>query len=141
MGELRKIIEEKSKLEAENSNMRKELGRWTEKMKAVEMRQQYNDKLRRNWQAQLQQMEQALLLSNQINNQTRTKFNETIRQKDVEIAKLQSYVTTILQRQRTAKKARRVEKPVPRRPATSEKAVPRQRSRGKNSDPNHQPIE
>merc|ERR1711879_906 len=139
MGELRKIIEEKSKLEAENSNMRKELGRWTEKMKAVEMRQQYNDKLRRNWQAQLQQMEQALLLSNQINNQTRTKFNETIRQKDVEIAKLQSYVTTILQRQRTARKGRRVAKPVSRKAGA---AVPRQRSnRSRTSDGPDQPVE
>ena len=44
-----------------------------EKLETLKKREGFNDKLRRNWQQQIRQMEQALVLSNQINTQNRNK--------------------------------------------------------------------
>merc|ERR1712045_320996 len=89
--------------------------KYSQQMKAFAQREQYNDKLRRNWQTQLRQMEQALLLSNQINNQNRAKYQQTITEKDSEIAKLRAYVTHQLHRQRTMRRGTRIAKPISRR--------------------------
>jgi len=116
-----------SRLLAENHEMRRQSNeiqamneKYSQQMKAFAQREQYNDKLRRNWQTQLRQMEQALLLSNQINNQNRAKYQQTITEKDSEIAKLRAYVTHQLHRQRTMRRGNRLAKPITRKGNQSE---------------------
>merc|ERR1719216_33548 len=107
-----KLLTEKQDLRRKNSELQQTSEKMQQQMKAFAQREQYNDKLRRNWQTQLRQMEQALLLSNQINNQNRAKYQQTITEKDSEIAKLRAYVTHQLHRQRTMRRGTRIAKPI-----------------------------
>merc|ERR1712083_78511 len=107
-----KLLTEKQELRRKNTELSSQNEKYSQQMKAFAQREQYNDKLRRNWQTQLRQMEQALLLSNQINNQNRAKYQQTITEKDSEIAKLRAYVTHQLHRQRTMRRGTRIAKPI-----------------------------
>jgi len=109
-----KLVKEREELRQKQTEMTQQNEKYVVQMKAFAQREQYNDKLRRNWQTQLRQMEQALLLSNQINNQNRAKYQQTITEKDSEIAKLRAYVTHHLQRQRTMRRGTRIAKPINR---------------------------
>ena len=64
-----KIIEETLKLRA--------------KVKAYKTRDEVNKQLRENWNKQLNQMEQAVLLANEIYNRERTRHEAEIAEKDV----------------------------------------------------------
>jgi len=107
-----KLLTEKQEMRRQVSDLHESNQKYAQQMKAFTQREQYNDKLRRNWQTQLRQMEQALLLSNQINNQNRAKYQQTITEKDSEIAKLRAYVTHQLHRQRTMRRGNRIAKPI-----------------------------
>merc|ERR1712146_76409 len=107
-----KLLTEKQEIRRKYTEMQAQNEKYAQQMKAFAQREQYNDKLRRNWQTQLRQMEQALLLSNQINNQNRAKYQQTITEKDNEIAKLRAYVTHQLHRQRTMRRGTRIAKPI-----------------------------
>jgi len=107
-----KLLTEKQEIRRKYTEMQAQNEKYAQQMKAFAQREQYNDKLRRNWQTQLRQMEQALLLSNQINNQNRAKYQQTITEKDTEIAKLRAYVTHQLHRQRTMRRGTRIAKPI-----------------------------
>jgi len=112
--QLHKLITENQAIRREMNELRVSNEKYSHNMKAYAQREQYNDKLRRNWQTQLRQMEQALLLSNQINNQNRAKYQQTITEKDTEIAKLRAYVTHQLHRQRTMRRGVKIAKPIGR---------------------------
>jgi len=114
---LSKLLAENHELRRGKDDMNSLNEKYSQQMKAFAQREQYNDKLRRNWQTQLRQMEQALLLSNQINNQNRAKYQQTITEKDSEIAKLRAYVTHQLHRQRTMRRGNRLAKPITRKGA------------------------
>jgi len=107
-----KLLTEKQEMRRQVNDLQESNQKYAQQMKAFTQREQYNDKLRRNWQTQLRQMEQALLLSNQINNQNRAKYQQTITEKDSEIAKLRAYVTHQLHRQRTMRRGNRIAKPI-----------------------------
>jgi len=107
-----KLLTEKQEIRRKYTEMQAQNEKYAQQMKAFVQREAYNDKLRRNWQTQLRQMEQALLLSNQINNQNRAKYQQTITEKDTEIAKLRAYVTHQLHRQRTMRRGTRIAKPI-----------------------------
>jgi len=107
-----KLLTEKQDMRRQVTDLQESNQKYGQQMKAFTQREQYNDKLRRNWQTQLRQMEQALLLSNQINNQNRSKYQQTITEKDSEIAKLRAYVTHQLHRQRTMRRGTRIAKPI-----------------------------
>merc|ERR1719384_1244075 len=107
-----KLLTEKQEMRRQVTDLQSQNEKYAQQMKAFAQREQYNDKLRRNWQTQLRQMEQALLLSNQINNQNRAKYQQTITEKDSEIAKLRAYVTHQLHRQRTMRRGTRIAKPI-----------------------------
>merc|ERR1719203_271127 len=109
-----KLLTEKQEMRRQVSDLQEANEKYSQQMKAFAQREQYNDKLRRNWQTQLRQMEQALLLSNQINNQNRAKYQQTITEKDTEIAKLRAYVTHQLHRQRTMRRGVKIAKPIGR---------------------------
>eukprot|EP00494_Astrolonche_serrata_P028627 UN28894 len=109
---MHKLLTEKQNLTRELSEIKNKNEKYQHSMKAFAQRESYNDKLRRNWQTQLRQMEQALLLSNQINNQNRAKYQTTITEKDSEIAKLRAYVTHQLHRQRNMRRGTRIARPV-----------------------------
>merc|ERR1719383_258347 len=110
--QVHRLITEKQEMRREMSKLKASNEKFGQQMKAFTQRELYNDKLRRNWQTQLRQMEQALLLSNQINNQNRAKYQQTITEKDSEIAKLRAYVTHQLHRQRTMRRGNRIAKPI-----------------------------
>lgn len=107
-----KLLTEKQEMRRKVTELQGQNEKYGQQMRAFTQREQYNDKLRRNWQTQLRQMEQALLLSNQINNQNRAKYQQTITEKDSEIAKLRAYVTHQLHRQRTMRRGTRIAKPI-----------------------------
>jgi len=107
-----KLLTEKQEMRRQVTDLQEANQKYASQMKAFTQREQYNDKLRRNWQTQLRQMEQALLLSNQINNQNRAKYQQTITEKDSEITKLRAYVTHQLHRQRTMRRGTRIAKPI-----------------------------
>merc|ERR1719384_513645 len=107
-----KLLTEKQEMRRQVTDLMESNQKYAQQMKAFTQREQYNDKLRRNWQTQLRQIEQALLLSNQINNQNRAKYQQTITEKDSEIAKLRAYVTHQLHRQRTMRRGTRIAKPI-----------------------------
>merc|ERR1719384_3096544 len=88
-----KLLTKKQEMRRQVTDLQDSNQKYAQQMKAFTQHEQYNDKLRRNWQTQLRQMEQALLLSNQINNQNRAKYQQTITEKDSEIAKYQQTIT------------------------------------------------
>lgn len=118
-----KLLTEKQEMRRQCTDLVESNQKYAQQMKAFTQREQYNDKLRRNWQTQLRQMEQALLLSNQINNQNRAKYQQTITEKDSEIAKLRAYVTHQLHRQRTMRRGTRIAKPIAAGGAKVRKAI------------------
>merc|ERR1711881_71277 len=58
----------------------------------LQQRDKFNQDLRNNWQSQLKQMEQAVLLCSQIHGRDRKKFAAELAEKDEEIKKLRAYV-------------------------------------------------
>jgi len=56
---------------------------------------EYNEALRKNWQNQLTQMEQAVLLGNQIRARERSKFSKEMAEKDSELARLKIFLSRV----------------------------------------------
>jgi len=123
--QVHKLLTEKQDMRRRLNELQASNEKFNQQMKAFTQRELYNDKLRRNWQTQLRQMEQALLLSNQINNQNRAKYQQTISEKDSEIAKLRAYVTHQLHRQKTMRRGTRIAKPIKPTAAKRKVVVPK----------------
>jgi len=68
------------------------------KLKAYKTRDEVNKQLRENWNKQLNQMEQAVLLANEIYNRERTRHEAEIAEKDVEILKLRKFLLSFTNR-------------------------------------------
>merc|ERR1719471_34144 len=68
------------------------------KLAAYKTRDEVNKQLRENWAKQLNQMEQAVLLANEIYNRERTRHEAEIAEKDVEILKLRKFLLSFTQR-------------------------------------------
>merc|ERR1712072_844724 len=58
----------------------------------LQQRDKFNEDLRANWQTQLQQMEQAVLLCSQIHGRDRKRFAAELAEKEEQILKLKAYV-------------------------------------------------
>merc|ERR1712186_42706 len=69
-----KLLDEKEVLSNKLKDIEKENKRNKKQIQMMEQRERYNDALRRNWNNQLAQMEQAVLLANQIHNRDRQQF-------------------------------------------------------------------
>jgi len=94
-----------------------------EKLETLKKREGFNDKLRRNWQQQIRQMEQALVLSNQINTQNRNKYQNAIKDKENQILELKNYINHQVQRQRALRRGR-IAQPIVRRPKKDDSSKP-----------------
>merc|ERR1711971_350971 len=68
------------------------------KLAAYKTRDEVNKQLRENWAKQLNQMEQAVLLANEIYNRERTRHEAEIAEKDMEILKLRKFLLSFTQR-------------------------------------------
>lgn len=82
------------------------------KLAAYKTRDEVNKQLRENWAKQLNQMEQAVLLANEIYNRERTRHEAEIAEKDVEILKLRKFLLSFTQRsQKRYRPKRKIVKP------------------------------
>merc|ERR1712038_1544708 len=79
------------------------MGKLREKLKAYKRRDEVNKQLRDNWNKQLNQMEQAVLLANEIYNRERTRHEAEIAEKDVEIMKLRKFLLSFTNRRTKGK--------------------------------------
>lgn len=86
------------KLRAQNEKMAEETRKLRSKLKAYKTRDEVNKQLRENWNKQLNQMEQAVLLANEIYNRERTRHEAEIAEKDVEILKLRKFLLSFTNR-------------------------------------------
>eukprot|EP01084_Bolivina_argentea_P241905 405956_1 len=82
-----------------------------EKVKAYKRRDEVNKQLRENWNGQLSQMEQAVLLSNEIYNRERTRHENEMAEKDVEILKLRKFLLQFTNKHAKQSKSSKVVKP------------------------------
>merc|ERR1719384_1666429 len=89
------MISEKRTLERESKNLKDEINRQRKQIRMHEQREKYNDALRMNWQNQLSQMEQAVLLANQIHNRDRIRFTSELAERDSELSRLKMFLAKI----------------------------------------------
>lgn len=89
------LIQEHRKQERQIRDMKEEQERLKKHIRMQEQREKYNDALRRNWQNQLSQMEQAVLLANQIHNRDRIRFTSELAERDSELSRLKMFLAKI----------------------------------------------
>jgi len=89
---------------AQNEKNSGEIAKLREKLKAYKRRDEVNKQLRDNWNKQLNQMEQAVLLANDIYNRERTRHETEMAEKDVEIMKLRKFLLSFTNKQRKTAK-------------------------------------
>lgn len=89
------LISEHRKQERQIKEMKEETERLKKHIRMQEQREKYNDALRRNWQNQLSQMEQAVLLANQIHNRDRIRFTSELAERDSELSRLKMFLAKI----------------------------------------------
>jgi len=92
---LAQFITEHRKQERQIKEMKEEQERLKKHIRMQEQREKYNDALRRNWQNQLSQMEQAVLLANQIHNRDRIRFTSELAERDSELSRLKMFLAKI----------------------------------------------
>eukprot|EP00484_Ammonia_sp_Unknown_P030350 CAMPEP_0197036352 /NCGR_PEP_ID=MMETSP1384-20130603/13886_1 /TAXON_ID=29189 /ORGANISM="Ammonia sp." /LENGTH=772 /DNA_ID=CAMNT_0042466525 /DNA_START=81 /DNA_END=2399 /DNA_ORIENTATION=+ len=92
------LLDTARKYRAQNEKYSEEMKKLKEKLKAYKRRDEVNKQLRENWNKQLNQMEQAVLLANEIYNRERTRHEAEVAEKDVEILKLRKFLLSFTNR-------------------------------------------
>merc|ERR1719193_1043808 len=95
-----KLLDEKEVLSNKLKDIEKENKRNKKQIQMMEQRERYNDALRRNWNNQLAQMEQAVLLANQIHNRDRQQFQLELEDHTQENIRLKKFLRVLSSRQR-----------------------------------------
>merc|ERR1719193_1919651 len=96
-----KLLDEKEILSNKLKDIEKENKRNKKQIQMMEQRERYNDALRRNWNNQLAQMEQAVLLANQIHNRERQQFQLELEDHTQENIRLKKFLRVLSSRQKT----------------------------------------
>merc|ERR1711920_632738 len=96
-----KLLDEKQILSNQLKDIKKENKRNKKQIQMMEQRERYNDALRRNWNNQLAQMEQAVLLANQIHNRDRQQFQLELEDHTQENIRLKKFLRVLSSRQKT----------------------------------------
>ena len=92
------LLDTARKYRAQNEKYADDNKKLKEKLKAYKRRDEVNKQLRDNWNKQLNQMEQAVLLANEIYNRERTRHEAEMAEKDVEILKLRKFLLSFTNR-------------------------------------------
>merc|ERR1719494_513759 len=95
------MLDEKGHLKDELKNTKKENKRYKKQIQMMEQRERYNDALRKNWNNQLAQMEQAVLLANQIHNRDRQQFQLELEDHTQENIRLKKFLKVLSSRQKS----------------------------------------
>jgi len=98
---LAKLLDEKEALNNRLRDIEKENKRNKKQIQVMEQRERYNDALRRNWNNQLAQMEQAVLLANQIHNRDRQQFQLELEDHTQENIRLKKFLRVLSSRQKS----------------------------------------
>lgn len=96
-----RLLDEKEALSNRLKDIEKENKRNKKQIQMMEQRERYNDALRRNWNNQLAQMEQAVLLANQIHNRDRQQFQLELEDHTQENIRLKKFLRVLSSRQKT----------------------------------------
>merc|ERR550534_1127050 len=96
-----KLLDEKDSLRNELKDSKKQNKRYKKQIQTMEQRERYNDALRRNWNNQLAQMEQAVLLANQIHNRDRQQFQLELDEHTQENIRLKKFLKVLSNRQKS----------------------------------------
>jgi len=94
------LLDEKDHLSNQLRDLKKENRRNKRQIQMMEQRERYNDALRRNWNNQLAQMEQAVLLANQIHNRDRQQFQLELEDHTQENIRLKKFLKVLSSRQK-----------------------------------------
>ena len=92
------LLDTARKYKSQNEKNSAEISKLREKLKAYKRRDEVNKQLRDNWNKQLNQMEQAVLLANEIYNRERSRHEAEMAEKDVEIMKLRKFLLSFTNR-------------------------------------------
>ena len=92
------LLDTARKYRSQNEKYSEDNKKLKEKLKAYKRRDEVNKQLRDNWNKQLNQMEQAVLLANEIYNRERTRHEAEMAEKDVEILKLRKFLLSFTNR-------------------------------------------
>jgi len=98
---MRQMMGERDDLKTELREIKIENKQFKKKIQMMEQRERYNDALRRNWNNQLAQMEQAVLLANQIHNRDRVQYQRELDDHTQENIRLKKFLKVLTKRQRT----------------------------------------
>merc|ERR1739838_144935 len=96
-----RLLDEKGALSNRLKDIEKENKRNKKQIQMMEQRERYNDALRRNWNNQPAQMEQAVLLANQIHNRDRQQFQLELEDHTQENIRLKKFLRVLSSRQKT----------------------------------------
>jgi len=96
-----KLLHEKDRIRNELRDAQKQNKRQKKQIQMMEQRERYNDALRRNWNNQLAQMEQAVLLANQIHNRDRQQFQLELEEHTQENIRLKKFLKVLSSRQKS----------------------------------------
>merc|ERR1719317_487199 len=94
-----KLLDEKDRLKNELRDIKKQNKRHKKQIQMMEQRERYNEALRKNWNNQLAQMEQAVLLANQIHN--RVQYQKELDEHTQENVRLKKFLKVLTKRQKT----------------------------------------
>merc|ERR1719494_371759 len=97
------MLDEKGHLKDELKNTKTENKQFKKKIQMMEQRERYNDALRRNWNNQLAQMEQAVLLANQIHNRDRQQFKLELKEHTQENKRLKKFLKVLSNKQSSSR--------------------------------------
>lgn len=89
---LQKILVTQRQMQSKLKGKQTELDKMQRTVQMLQQRDKFNNELRKNWQTQLQQMEQAVLLCSQIHGRDRKRFAAELAEKEEQILKLKAYV-------------------------------------------------
>lgn len=109
------LVSRNDQLEGQVKEMSDEIAKMTRSIKRKDQQQRYSDALRKDFSSQLQQMEQAVFMTNQIHNRDRKQFDREIQEKNQELQRLKHFLKLLSQRNKKMSKGNRVRMPVNRR--------------------------
>lgn len=109
------LVSSNDALKCQVKDMSEDIEKMKRQIKRKDQQQRYSDALRKDFSNQLQQMEQAVFMTNQIHNRDRKQFDREIQEKNQELQRLKHFLKLLSQRNKKMSKGNRVRMPVNRR--------------------------
>jgi len=109
------LVSQNDTLQTQVRDQSEEIEKMKRQIKRKDQQQRYSDALRKDFSSQLQQMEQAVFMTNQIHNRDRKQFDREILEKNQELQRLKHFLKLLSQRNKKMNRTNRVIRPVNRR--------------------------